>query len=192
MVAVEGDSHDQTRRSLERGSAERGIRLDLRTCNHGQRVFGSTEEPERLAALSKVGNEILEGVMEQDDILVYVESDISWDVETISFLIGMLRLNPPFHVLAPLVMAGRAFYDTWGFRRDGMRFSPFHPFHPSVDHQHKSITSLDSAGSCLVMRAAVARVCRIRNDYGLVGLCEDIREKGFRIGLCPSAEVRQV
>jgi len=177
---------------LKREAEKRKIDLDLRTCDHGKRVFGSTEEPERLKALSAVGNEILAGVKESDDILVYIESDLEWDSRTVMrqlILAAACRVEG-FDVFAPLVMAGRAFYDIWGFRKNGVRFNPFFPYHPDLDHL-RSATEIDSAGSCLVMRAEIARACRIRNDYGLVGLCEDIRAHGFKIAVVPQLEVFQ-
>jgi GT2 family glycosyltransferase len=192
VVAVEGDSTDNTRAMLSCEAKKRNISLDLRTHNHGKRVFGSTEDSERLKALSGVGNSIFDGVSENDDCLVYIESDLTWRPLDIDELVkAALEQRDNFDVIAPLVMAGKCFYDIWGYRYGGQRFSPFHPFHFSVDHKNHEISELDSAGSCLVMRTEVARKCRIRNDYALVGWCRDARSKGFRIGLLPSSEVRQ-
>jgi hypothetical protein len=95
-------------------------------------------------------------------------------------------------VVAPLVMAGEAFYDIWGFRwLDGTRWSPFE--HQTLNTRFPTdLIEVGSAGSCLVMRAGVARECRIRNDYCLVGWCEDARAHGYSICVHPDLIVRQL
>jgi hypothetical protein len=191
VSAVEGDSRDRTRAALRQEAERRNLGLEVVVCEHGQREFGSTEEPDRLAALSKVGNAILSSVRVDDDVLVYVESDLMWDVQTIRTLVLLAhRRRGGFDVFSPMVMAGEAFYDIWGFRKDGSRFGPFYPYHPGIDHS-APLVEIDSAGSCLVMRGEVAQQCRIRNNYCLVGFCEDVRDRGFRIAACPQLEVRQ-
>lgn len=177
LIAVEGDSVDNTQGLLRRCSEYALLPLELHVRNHGCREWGSTEEPERLAKLSYVANGIFEGVRNEDDVLVYVESDLHWQPNTIIRCINQLRSG--IDVIAPLVFAGEAFYDIWGFRKNGTRFGPFHPYHGDLNHNE--LTTVDSAGSCLVMRAEVARTCRVRNDYALVGFCEDVWRNGFSI-----------
>jgi hypothetical protein len=178
VIAVEGDSVDTTRRDLAMTAAEMMIPLDLRTCNHGGKQFSSNEEPERFEALSKVGNAIFDGVDDMDDVLIYVECDLAWPIHTMNSLVEM-ALNPDqFDIFAPLTFAGTAFYDTWGFRKNGQRFSPFPPYHSDMNG---GLCELDSAGSCLVMRSEVARNVRIKNNYCLVGWCEEARRQGYKI-----------
>lgn len=181
IVAAEGDSVDNTRDLLRDAGAQ------IVECSHGGPIYGSTEAPERLKALSVIGNAIFGAVSDKDDVLVYVESDLIWTPATIATLIiHAMNQEQGFDVFAPLIFAGSHFYDIWGFRRKGVRFSPFPPFHADVNGH---IAEVDSAGSCLVMRAEVARACRIRNDYCLVGWCEDARNQGFRVAVNPSLRV---
>jgi len=201
-VAVEGDSTDTTRAQLtteaEQRLAPRDIEFELATCNHGGPVYGSTEQPERMAALSKVGNAVLDAVRATDDVLVYVESDLVWDAETIRRLIDRV-LGAAVHrvestwdldavddcdVWVPVVMAGDTHYDCWAYRTlDGSRI--FHPF------PFTAPTELSSAGSCLVMPAAVARDKRARMETGaLVEWCEKARAAGYRIAVDPALIVR--
>jgi hypothetical protein len=184
VIAVEGDSKDHTANSLIVRSARFNIDLTTVTLNHGKRHFGSTEEPERLVALSKVGNAIFDAVNEKDDVLLYVESDLLWTPHAVGSLMDMaLRREEGFDVFAPRVMAHNAFYDTWGFRHmDGTRFSPFEKF---PEH----IVEVSSAGSCLVMRTEIARKCRIRDNYCLVGWCRDAQANGYRIGVDPRFKI---
>lgn len=174
-IATEGDSVDNTRIEIQRVARQLPVELSLAIREHGQRWFGSTEEPERMKALSFVGNGILESVHGSDDILVYVESDLIWKPDMICRLI-----DRDVDVISPMPFAGEAFYDIWAFRKNGIRFSPFEPYHPELQN-HGSLTEVDSVGSCLVMKGYIARECRIRNDNALVGLCDDIREKGYKI-----------
>lgn len=192
VIAVEGDSRDNTREALRIAARFHNLDLDLLTCNHGGPVFGSTEQPERLKALSLVGNAIFDGVRESDDALLYVESDLLWDAWTAKKLI-LRAINWAMtntDVVAPMVMAGEAFYDIWGFRHlSGERFGPFE--HQKFGGSPVPIR-VGSVGSCLAMRGEVARRCRIKNDYCLVGWCEDARAQGFSIAAHPDLVVRQL
>ena len=186
VVAAEGDSKDATRSALQQHKD-----VELVECRHGGPEFGSTEAPERLAALSAVGNAIFSAVRKDDDALFYVESDLMWEPRTAKQLVlHAMQRSLGFDIFAPFVMAGEAFYDTWGFRRGGERFSPFPPYHRALGED--PVARVDSAGSCLTMRGDVARRVRIRNSYGLVGWCEDARiSHGFKIGVVPALRVRQ-
>jgi len=176
VIAVEGDSKDNTYELLRTA----GPLVSVRKCSHGGPIYGSTERPERMKALSRVGNAIFEAVREDDDVLVYIESDLLWDPHTIGSLIDMaIRRDGGYDVFAPLVFAGLSFYDVWGFRKDGARFAPFPPYHSGL--AKTGLTEVDSVGSCLVMRGDVARDVRIENEHCLVGWCESARSKGYRI-----------
>lgn len=178
VIAVEGDSRDNTRAMLTMVSEQAHVDLELVTCNHGQRHFGSTEEPERMVALSKVGNAIFGAVRETDDVLLYVECDLLWEPSHVGTLIDMAADRRfGIDIWGPRMMAGAAFYDIWGYRHlDGSRFSPFE------DPGDKLAQEVSSIGSCLAMRANVAREIRITDDYCLVGWCKNARAAGYRIG----------
>lgn len=186
IVAAEGDSTDRTQQELDRMlGVLPGVRVD---CTHGGPVFGSTEEPARFKALAGVGNAILANVPKDTHALVYVESDLLWAPHEILNLLEHLH-EGEIDVVAPLVYAGSCFYDVFAFRgMDGERFSPFHPFHSSING--KLMTEISSAGSCLVMRAQVAHECRVPPEDGLVGFCRDARARGYRIWLDKSGIVR--
>lgn len=192
IVAAEGDSTDGTRDALQTWATRVGLGASLKItpCDHGGPVFGSTEEPERLKALSKVGNAIFESVRPFDDVLLYVESDLRWEPEALVKLVHHALERPDgFDIYAPLVMAGPAFYDVWAFRGlDGRRFSPFAPYYPGLDG---TFFEVGSVGSCLAMKASVARECRIRDDNCLVGWCADARRCCYRIAVDPTLFVRQ-
>lgn len=195
VVAVEGDSVDNTRQTLEVGARCLNLALDLRTCNHGQPWFGSVESEARFKAMSRVGNEIFEGVKVQDDVLVYIESDLHWDAATIWRLIDQVcRWQVTgYDVIAPMIFAGKAFYDIWAFRGlDGVRWEPFRPYHKDADGDHQNghnLVEVSAVGSCLVMRGEVARNIRIKNDFCLVGWCQEARQQGYRVAVDMDAAV---
>jgi hypothetical protein len=191
IIAAEGDSTDDTRGLLAYAARYHGVPLDFVECAHGGPEFGSTEAPERMQALSKVCNAIFDDVRPEDDALFYVESDLLWDYNTAKTLISRaFHRDAGFDVFVPMVMAGPAFYDIWGFRTlDGTRFSSLPPFAPGLSD---GLYEIGSAGSCLAMRGEVARACRVRNDYCLVGWCEDARARGYRLALCPHLSVKQL
>jgi hypothetical protein len=190
VIAVEGDSRDDTRGRLDAYASYYRVPTQVVTCNHGQREFGSTEDVDRMVALSRVGNAIFNAVAPTDDVLLYVEADLLWDAHTAGSLIDLaLRREDGFDVVAPMIMcAPTIFYDVWGFRvtRDE-RFAPFKPYHPSL--MKDALNSVYSVGSCLAMRGEVARDVRIENDYCLVGWCERARERGYAIAVHTGFEV---
>lgn len=190
VIAVEGDSTDMTGFYLEDAARDMRVDLDLRVCEHGGPDFGSVESEARFKALSRVCNEIFEGVRVDDDVLFYVESDLVWDPNTAAALIlaAATRLGD-FDVHCPMVMAAGSFYDIWGFRDVvGRRFGSGPPFCEGLNGKPLEISS---AGSCLAMRSEVARECRVRDEMCLVGWCTDARAHGHKIVVHPNLRVDQ-
>lgn len=186
-IAVEGDSTDDTRAQLLAGAARHSIALTLLTCDLGTPHFPSTEDPVRLSGLSRVLNTAMEATWPDDDAVLYVESDLIWYAGTILALVSVMACNEHIDILAPLVFAGPNFYDVWGFRKDGERFSPFPPYHACLVDAF--CTPVDSVGSCLLMRGQVANHVRVTNDQALVGWCASAREKGYTIYVNPALRV---
>lgn len=183
LIAVEGDSVDATAQELVMyadGVGLRGDKFTLVSRSHGKREWGSTEEHERMEALSWVGNGGLEQVRESDDFVIYVESDLLWQPGTMLRSIELIEQTPTVDVLGLMPFAGEAFYDIYAFRHlDGTRFGPFAPY--ARDFNVRGLNEVSSVGSCLVMRAEVARKVRIPGAEVLVGFCRVAREQGYRI-----------
>ena len=181
IIAVEGDSTDETDLELAHMAELWEIPTTVVKHNHGLPPFGSTEKPERLKTLTGVSNKIFRSVLKKDDVLVYVESDLLWEPHDVGSLVDFAMDNREgFDIFAPMVWAGEAFYDIWGFRGlDGERFGPFAPYHESLPH--KGFGEISSAGSCLVMRAEIAREVKNESDDALVGWCEAARKRKYKI-----------
>lgn len=186
VIAAEADSTDETAERL----MERIGDLDLTLVNrdNGSRWFGSVDHPERWTAIAYVCNGILEQVRLTDDILIYVESDLIWHAETMLQLVERVQ-EPPIDACAAMCYSRKTeiFYDVWGHRKEGIRFSSFPPYHPNVNGE---VTEIDSAGSCIVMRGIVARNARFTPpELGIVGFCNDLRGRGFKLWLDPALAV---
>ena len=181
VIAVEGDSGDHTDEVLAARAEMWEMDVTIIKCEHGHPEFGSTESAVRLRELTKVSNAVFRGVKTSDDVLLYVESDLVWRPHDVGSCIDMAhRREAGFDVFAPLVFAGSAFYDIWGFRGlDGERFGPFSPYHKSMPAG--GLGEISSAGSCLAMRGKVARKVRNTTENALVGWCECAATAGYKI-----------
>ena len=190
IVAVVGDCSpgDRTEALLRSGALARGMGLEIVEYNHGGPHFGSVESAQRMRQLSGVGNAMLDAVAPDDDLVLYVESDLIWEAHVPLELAGYLDGWKGPHVVAPLVIAGEYFYDVWGFRLNGERFAPFFPYHKDLG---PGLTCVDSVGSCMVMYAIVAQNQLLRmSDGALVELCGKLCSSGHVIGVVPTLSVR--
>lgn len=186
--AIHGDSHDNTAEWLLVESANRNIALSLIEHSHGQREFGSTEEPDRLAALTNLGNAGLASVSPEADFVWYVESDLIWTPQVVHELIIRVVNNGKPCVVAPLVFAGPHFYDVFCYRKNGARFAPFHPYHSELAHDG-TLTPVDSIGSQFVTTGEVARTCRMAPGTVLMGFCADAWAQGYPVFVDASLRV---
>ena len=199
LIAAEGDSTDgtwdmlKTRLSYLNGRimhVANGSQLTLFQANHGGKNYCSVDDAQRWRNISYVCNKVLESVEEEDDFLLYVESDLIWDAETMQYLLGHLHNQQHIDAVAPLSIHKPTglFYDTWGHRKDGQQFQQQRPYHPGV--RGIALTPIDSAGSCIAMRGEVARECRFTPpEQGIVGFGNDIRAHGYKFYLDPSLRV---
>jgi hypothetical protein len=187
MVLVEGDSGDRTWEALlsDRPSDVPLLRVKR---EHGGPAWGSVDAPDRWKALSFCCNGVLDNLLETDDAVVYVESDLIWETGDMLRLLDQLSDAHPAIASLCFTKSG-LFYDTWGHRKDGVPFGPFPPYHRDLDTRPGRLTEIDSAGSCIVMRGDVARAARFGPDDCVLGLGRSIREHGFRLYVDPAAKV---
>jgi hypothetical protein len=185
VVAVQGDSYDETELELAHMAELWQIPTEIITHEHGCKVFGSTEEPARLEALTGVMIAGMKAVQKTDDIMLYVESDLLWQPHQVGSIIDMAdRRDEELDVIAPLCMAGEAFYDIWGMRGlDGERFSPFVPYHADTAGKHDGLVEVESVGSCFAVRAAAASKVKPIGTEGLRSWCRGARKAKLRIGV---------
>ncbi len=191
VAIAEGDSVDDTWDMLRMHQAleeyvhvtpPRLIKYDLA----GQK-FGSVNVPQRWANIARTWNMLLDEIQNEPfDVFIYVEADLIWQPETMLALIADLAY---VDAVAPMSMHQSGyFYDTWGHRAGGLNFSNNPPYHPRLpDVKPGQLMQLDSAGSCKVMRAKVARQCRLAESDAMMG--HDIYKNGFSLWLDPEQKV---
>lgn len=181
LVAAEGDSVDGTRQAILDRAHEAGISVDLVPTDHGGMHWKSVEDPARMRTMSNVMNAALSAVEPTDDLVLWIMSDLGWDASTIRDLVlAAESRRDGFDVLAPLVFQGENFYDTWAYRSGGTRFRATPPHHENL--VPGQLSEVDSAGTCLAMRAGVARAARA-TDQEAVSWCADARRHGARIAV---------
>jgi hypothetical protein len=175
-------------------------------------LFVEPEEQlaDRLPRLSAAGDAALEFVRESDDYVLWHESDL-FSPPDIAVRLGDagcvgagsigaiggwpwlshcphhpgLGIKTPHHVLLNPPM----FYDTWGYRKDGVRFGNQPPHHEC--HTADRPFRLDSVGSVVLVDASYIRRGARMHGNGLVGLCDDIRRLGGEVWCDPTVPVVQ-
>lgn len=183
FVFVENDSTDDTHERLcdFDGDVELIRRSD--DCPY----WGSVDVRERWQHLAWVANGVLENVLPEDDMVIYVESDLAWEPTTMLHLLDHLN-----HVdaVAPLnLRRDGSYYDVWGSRgMDGVRFSAKPPFHRDLI-QNVGLVEVQSIAGCTAMIGDVARTCRFSPDDCYVGLNRDIRLHGWKLWCDPTLSV---
>lgn len=188
VTAVCGDSTDDTCDEVARTLTTFGIEHEVVEFSHGVPEMGSTEAPVRIKAVSLAQDVALARVRGNDETVVYVDSDLLWSADVPVLLERRLLTEPAYGVLAPLVLVDGRFYDTWGFRAQGKRFTDLPPYHPAIDW-HGGVTPLDSAGGMLVMRGEAARFA-LCSGTSMLGLCASVQKRGAGIGLVAGLSVR--
>jgi hypothetical protein len=184
-VMVEGDSTDQTYKIL-------GDNLDagdsLLKCEHGGPYFPSQNIPMRWRQLAVCCNVAMTAATRDNrnaEPVVYMESDLIWGPPTVLKLIDHLATYP---AVSPLSMQGARFYDTWAYRKDDRRFSPWPPYHPGLSAG--MMTRIDSAGSCIAMRAEAAEHVEFSQTDCIVGVGRSLYQNGYALWLDPTLAVR--
>jgi len=186
LILVEGDSWDNTWGGLAALSNDLDIVIVKRA--HGGPPWGSVDDPARWAALSWCCNGVLDHVEKDVDVMIYVESDLVWDAATMVALTKQVSEQVP--AISPMCFTSMGhFYDVWGYLKNGKQFGPFPPYHDELAVD--GLTSIDSAGSCIVMRGDVARMVRFGPHDCVRGLGRSIWENGFSLWVDPTLRVMQ-
>lgn len=179
----EGDSTDATHARLLKSPLQAAV-ID---CTHNGPLFGSVVHPERFRQLAHVASRIWQAIPAAAETFLWVESDLIWDAGTMLNLLSRLQELP---AVVPMVMLHRqgwpndAFYDIFAFRKAGINFKHLPPYHP----QWQQMMQVDSAGSCMAIRAELAR--QIKWDQGVFpSACQQIYKAGGSIWLDTSLQV---
>lgn len=146
LVGTWGDSTDDTAALLHKHGG-----IEIEAFHHGGPNFGSVDNPARWDQIARVVCRTLDRVGDPGDALVWVESDLIWDPDTILRLLDDLARVP---AAAPQVLADGSdrWYDTWGYRQGGRLFSGFPPYWTDPADPETGLVKIDSSGSCFATR----------------------------------------
>jgi hypothetical protein len=187
-ILAEGDSTDneQSWFMLKESFGECAFK-----CEHHGPNFGSVDHKQRWRQSSFVWEQVIRRVRPEHDAFIYIESDLIWEPPTMLKLLEHIK-SDGVDVAVPMCWREGYFYDCWGMRGpDGVYFDHEPPYHRSLKGQSiNGLYPIKSAGSCLVMRGEVPRNCTFEPaDQAIVGLCQNIREYGYKIWIDPSLGV---
>jgi len=189
MIWGEGDSTDDTRDWLEKW-AQRFDGAKVVDCTHGGQVdYQGVINEQRFKELGYVGRCMWAHIPQDADAVVYVESDLIWQPETILKLIDRLQDYP---AIAPMVYLRRqgwakdAFYDTWAARINGKHFEHYPPYCEGFDADKPF--QVDSMGSCMAIRGELARKL-VWDEQVFVGICRQLKEQGYGVWIDPTVAV---
>lgn len=182
FIWVENDSTDDTYERLAMFDGD--VTLERRS--DGCPYWPSVDNRDRWRHLAWVANGVLEQVGADDDVFIYVESDLAWEVPTMLRLLDHLNR---VDVVSPLNMrANGRYYDVWGSKGlDGRRFSFDPPFHPSL--ASGELTEVQSVAGCTAMIGEVARSTRFSSDDCYLGWNRDMRLAGWKVWCDPTLQV---
>jgi glycosyltransferase involved in cell wall biosynthesis len=189
LIAVENDSRDGTWEDLDLWGHSSFCDLTLIKAHDGCPYYPSIDHQPRWQHIAWVCNHALEQVDDRDDVLLYVESDLVWVPDDLLALIDRLSeveaVSCPNYHQEP----GGRYYDTWGSRKDGVRFISQRPYHQALVDWAGGLIEMDSVASVLAVKADIARKTRFSPEDGFVGWCRDIRAQGHQIWLDPTLYV---
>lgn len=144
---------------------------------------------ERSVAWARTGNLALEKSLQTpSDYTLWIESDLAFPCDLIGLLMASGR-----DIVAPIVMLGENFYDSWGFRDlSGRRIATLAELQ-ALPRDSSSLTELSSVGSCLLFKSSLlAQGIRMPSGYEnglLVGFCLAARARGARVFCRPDVVV---
>lgn len=191
VIVAEGDSTDGSDQWLQDFMVRSPFSMTVYQFPHGGPAFGSVDNPTRWQNIARTWNALygqLSVRARGDDVIVYVEADLHWTVETMCRLIG--HVEDGLLAVSPMCyLSNGVFYDTWGHRgMDGVHFSHVSPYHNSlVGVPNGGLVRISSAGSCMVMRGIVAMRCKFNEQDAMLG--HDIYAQGYELWLDPTLKV---
>lgn len=185
-VWVVGDSTDGTTEMLAAASAGYPVKI----IDIGDTGIVGEDVPTRLRRLSETANEWWHWVDDADYVMVH-ESDIVTPPNVVNFLVAHAQAGrcpiagwPTLEVRPGVTW----FYDTFAYRKDGVRFSNQPPYHAC--YQPDEPFTVDSFGTMYLFHAEDVPLVRF-HDNAVLDLCQQLREQGRTLWVDPTLEVSQ-
>jgi len=187
-IWVVGDCEDDTETQL-RAIAATAAHEDksVEIVRHDTGIVRRTPD-DRFRAAGESMNAALDRVRATDDYVLIHESDLQTSHGVIQQLLKSDRC--PIGGWPYLESCGPSFfYDTWAYRRDGVRFTNGPPYHRC--YRADEPFEVDSVGSVWMMHAADIRAGVRCDAEGCVDLCRGMRVRGRSIWVDPRVSVMQ-
>ena len=184
-VWVVGDSEDGTESAL-REIAKSNLMIEVVRADTG--IEGS-EPHDRLRRLSQSASVGLDQARLQDRYIVVHESDIISPVDVVERLLATGKCPVAGWPVLTCQDGTKIFYDTWAYRREGVKFSNTLPYH--FCYRADELFQVDSVGTVWMFHAQDARAGVRCEKLAAVELCRKLKELGRTIWVDPTLEVFQ-
>lgn len=140
----------------------------------------------RMIRLTQTARAIYDLVGPQDDLICLHESDLISPVNVIQRLIAC-----PGDVKAGWVTLGELFYDTYAYRKDGVKFSNHPPYHAC--YRSDAPFEVDCVGSVWMAPAKeFYGENAIRGTTGgVIDVMHQLKERGYRVFVDPTLPIVQ-
>jgi hypothetical protein len=180
-----GDSSDATESMLRNIAWQSGRDAEIVRADTG--IVG--EDPTtRVRRLSVTVNAGFERVRESDEYVLIHESDLISPTDLVERFLETGKCPIAGWPVLPLDTAS-LFYDTWAYRRNGVRFTNDAPHHAC--YRPDECFEVDSVGSVWMMHAEDLRAGVRAERLACVELCEKLRARGRRIWVDPRVQIIQ-
>lgn len=118
------------------------------------------------------------------EFTVILEADLTYSPDIVDYLV-----QADVDVVAPVIILGKQFYDSWGYRKlNGEKIYNLEDFNTNIPesiYNDRFLTELSSVGSFLCIKSKfLKKSIRLPAEYEnglLVGLCKNIRRFGGKI-----------
>ena len=140
---------------------------------------------ERARKWSNIGNKnIQKSIDTPSEFTIILEADLTYSPDIVDYLV-----QADVDVVAPVVILGKQFYDSWGYRKlNGDKIYNLEYFNSNIHesiYNDRFLTELSSVGSFLCIKTKfLKKSIRLPAEYEnglLVGLCKNIRRFNGRI-----------
>lgn len=183
---VQGDSKDDTHKLLYEQIQQSPLDVKLLMGNTGRPRHYSVVNDERFITLAQTANFALEAITLDGwaSHIMLIESDLIIPTNLLirlsySFSRIGIQFETNIGIIAPLIMAGSAFYDIWGFRHAPNK-GVSTMFHKEVEDTYKQLYSVGS----VALYTADPIYKGYRFDKGcMFGLCDHFNKEGYTVWL---------
>lgn len=181
FIWIVGDSEDDTERALRYAAANSD--RDIAVIKHDTGIIGQTPDL-RLARIGQTADAGLACILPSDDYMMLHESDLITPPDIVERFLATGKMP-----IAGWPTLGNRFYDTYAYRKDGAMFTNDPPYHAC--YRDNEIFEVDCFGSCWMAHASDFVGGARGDDWGVIGICEELKARGRALWVDPHIPVIQ-